>query len=101
MGDREQERGSEEETEHPPPGLPRDSQSSIRALRRRWDKGEDGQEMEAARPLLVTRVLQHGVGSLAAQHVLRRRAATCDADGAEDGDAVEHYETAGRGQHAP
>ena len=45
--------------------------------------------------------LQDGEGGLAAQDILVGRASARDADGADDRDAVEDDETAGRGHQAP
>src|SRR5439155_21577148 len=45
--------------------------------------------------------LQDGEGGLAAQDILVGRAPARDADGADDRDAFEDHETAGRGQEAP
>src|SRR5439155_20704980 len=45
--------------------------------------------------------LQDREGGLAAQHIVLGRIPARDADGADDGDAVEKYEPAGRGEQAP
>src|SRR5439155_16266085 len=45
--------------------------------------------------------LQDREGGLAAQHILLGRSPAGDADGADDGDAVENHETAGDGEQAP
>src|SRR5437899_12894366 len=42
--------------------------------------------------------LQHRKGGLAAQHIVLGRIPARDADGADDGDAVENHETAGLGE---
>src|SRR5947209_14597092 len=44
--------------------------------------------------------LQHRKGGLAAQHIVRGRVPASDADGADDGDAVEDHETARLGEQA-